>query len=177
MPNAASRTRRPVWPGVPLGAAAGTLATAAAVLTSPDLYIDWGSLAGMLVVIPACALGAAAVVAIPLAVRRRIAWTAVPLALVTSVVLGELIFQATLGTAFARRSAARHWTAVERRASAERKAEERAVCRRVMAERPTPPPPAPPGAVLSRSAPPEGAGSGAALLAYDRARCAALLKR
>jgi hypothetical protein len=141
LPNAASRTRRPVWTGVPLGAAAGTLATAAAVLTSPDLYIDWGSLAGMLVVIPAWALGAAAVVAIPLAVRRRIAWTAVPLALVTSVVVGELIFQATLGTAFARRSAARHWTAVERRASAEREAEERAVCRRLMAEPPTPPPP------------------------------------
>jgi hypothetical protein len=131
----------------------------------------------MLVVIPAWALGAAAVVAIPLAVRRRIAWTAMPLALVPSVVVGELIFQATLGTAFARRSAARHWTAVERRASAEREAEERAVCRRVMAERPTPAPPTPPGAVLSRSVPPEGAGSGAALLGYDRARCAALLKR
>jgi len=177
MPNAASRTRSPVWPGVPLGAAAGTLATAAVVLSSPDLYIDWGSLAGMLVVIPAWALGAAAVVAIPLAVRRRIAWTAVPLALVTSVVVGELIFQATLGTAFARRSAARHWTAVERGAAAEREAEERAVCRRVMAERPTPAPPTPPGAVLSRSVPPKGAGSGAALLGYDRARCAALLER
>ena len=177
MPNVASRTRRPIWPGVPLGAAAGTLATAAVVLSSPDLYVDWGSLAGMLVVIPAWALGAAAVVAIPLAVRRRIAWTAVPLALVTSVVVGEVIFQATLGTTFARWSAARHWTAVERGAAAEREAEERAVCRRVMAERPTPAPPTPPGAVLSRSAPPEEAASGAALLAFDRARCATLLKR
>jgi hypothetical protein len=134
MPNAASRTRRPVWPGVPLGAVAGTLATAAAVLTSPDLYIDWGSLAGMLVVIPACALGTAVVVAIPLAARRRIALDSRAAGSGDVVVVGELMFQATPGTAFARRSAARHWTAVERRASAEREAEERAVCRRFMAE-------------------------------------------
>jgi hypothetical protein len=174
MANTESVTRRPVWPGLPLGAAAGMLGTAAAVLTSPELYIDWGSLAGVLVVIPAFALGAVVVLAIPLAARRRIAWLAVPLALVTSVIVGELIFQATLGTAFARRSAGRHWAAVERRAAAERAAIERDVCRRVMAQRP-PPPPAPPSAASSRSAPSEGAGIGSTLLVYDQARCAALL--
>ncbi len=177
MPNAASRTRRPLWPGVPLGAAAGTLATAAAVLTSPDLYINWGSLAGMLVVIPAFAVGAAAVVTIPLAAGRWIGWMAVPLALLTSVVVGELIFQASLDTAFARRSASRHWGATERRAAAEREATMRETCRRIMAEPSIPSPPAPPGGTPTRVAPSQGSGRAETAVVLDPEHCAELLGR
>ena len=167
--------RLPVWPGVLLGAAAGVIATVLAALTSPELYIDWGSLAGALAVVPLFTLGAAALVAIPLAARRRIAWTAVPLALVTALVVGELVFQASLGTPFARWSAARHWASVERRAAAEREATEREVCRRVLAEAPIPPPTAPPGAAVTRIAPDQATGTGASLAVYSRKRCEELL--
>ena len=167
--------RLPVWPGVLLGAAAGALATVFAALTSPELYIDWGSLAGALAVVPLFTLGAAALVTIPLAARRRVAWMAVPLALVTALVVGELVFQASLGTPFARWSAARHWASVERRAAAEREATEREVCRRVLAEAPIPPPTAPPGAAVTRIAPDQATGTGASLAVYSRKRCEELL--
>jgi len=173
-----SGARRPVWPGLLLGAAAGMLATVVAALSSPELYIDWGSLGGTLVVVPLFTLGAAALVAIPLAVLRRIAWLAVLLALVTSLVAGELVFQASLGTRFARWSAARHWATMERRAAAEREATEREVCRRVLAEPPIPPPPgAPPGTAVTRMAPDQATGTAAPLAVYSRERCAALLAR
>jgi hypothetical protein len=177
MPADEARPRLPVWLAIPLGAATGALATAVAALTSPELYIDWGSLPGALVVVPLFSLGAAAVVTIPLAVMRRIAWTAVPMGLATSLIVGELVFQASLGTAFARWRAARHWAATERRAGAEREATEREVCGRLLAEPPIPPPPAPPGATATRPAPDPPAETGATVLVYDRERCRALLAR
>ena len=159
------------------GVAAGALATVLVALTSPDLYIDWGSLAGALAVVPLATLGAAALVTIPLAARRRIAWMAVPLAMVTALVVGELIFQASLGTGFARWSAARHWASVERRAAAEREASAREVCRKVLAQAPIPPPTAPPGAAVTRIAPDRAAGTGTSLAVYSRERCEELLSR
>ena len=167
--------RLPVWPGVLLGAAAGALATVFAALTSPELYIDWGSLAGALAVVPLFTLAAAALVAIPLAARRRIAWMAVPLALVTALVVGELVFQASLGTPFARWSAARHWASVERRAAAEREATAREVCRKVLARAPIPPPTAPLGAAVAQIAPDQTTGTGASLAVFSRKRCEELL--
>jgi hypothetical protein len=177
MPAHETRARLPVWLAIPLGAATGALATAIAALTSPELYIDWGSLPGALVVVPLFSLGAAAAVTIPLAVMRRIAWTAVPMALATSLIVGELVFQASFGTAFARWSAARHWAATERRAAAEREATERQVCRKLLAVPPIPPPPAPPGATATRRAPDTSAGTAATVLVYHRERCQALLER
>jgi hypothetical protein len=167
--------RLPVWPGVLLGAVAGAFATVFAALTSPELYIDWGSLAGTLVVVPLFTLGAAALVAIPLAARRRIAWMAVPLALVTALVVGELVFQASLDTPFARWSAARHWASVERRAATEREATTREVCRKVLAQAPIPPPAAPPGAAITPIVPGQATGTGASLAVYTRERCEELL--
>jgi len=170
-------SKLPVWPAIPLGAAAGVLAVAAAALSSPELYIDWGSFAGMLVVIPLFALGTAALVAVPLAALRRIAWIAIPLALMISLVVGELVFQATLGTEFAEWSAARHWSAAERRSAAEREAAERDVCRRLLAEPPIPPPPAPPGTTSRPAAPTGSRSTGAGLTLFDRGRCGELLRR
>jgi hypothetical protein len=100
----------------------------------------------------------------------------VPAALVISVLTGELAFRATLGTAFARRSAARHWTAVERRAAASREAADRDVCRRLLAESPIPPP-APPGASVGRAAPAEIGGAESSLTSFSREHCAELLAR
>ncbi len=165
------------WPVLLLGAAAGSLATIAAALISPELYTDWGSLTGALVVIPLFAILAALLVTVPLAVLRRIAWVGVPLALVISVVAAELVFNATLGTAFARWSAARHWAAVERRAQASREATDRDVCRRLLAQPPIPPPPAPPGAAASRAEPAEVGRPASGLATFSRERCAELLAR
>jgi hypothetical protein len=177
MPTVEPQARRPVWPGIPLGAATGALATAIAALTSPELYTDWGALPGVLVVVPLFSLLAAAVVTIPLAAFRRIAWAAVLVALVTSLLVGELVFRASLGTPFARQSAARHWAAVEGRAAAERDATEREICRRLLAQAPIPPPPAPPGAEAARPAADPRPGGAATLAVYDRERCRALLAR
>lgn len=57
--------------GAALGAAAGVVAALAVGLASPDLYTDWGSLAGSLIVIPLSAVAPAAAVVVPLAVLRR----------------------------------------------------------------------------------------------------------
>jgi len=172
---------RAIVPGLLIGAATGTLATLAATLSRPELYIDWGALPGVLVVIPLCTLGAGALVALPLASTGRIAWRAAAAAVATSLVVGEAIFAATQGSAFARWSAARHWAEAERHAAGERADSERETCRRVLAEAPTPPPPlpppAPPGAVALRGAPAPGPASGAGLLPYSRERCAELLGR
>ena len=165
------------WPALPIGAAAGLIAVLAAALTTPELYTDWGAFAAVLVVIPRFAVGVAALVTVPLAALRRIAWVGVPIGLVISVLTGELAFRATLGTAFARRSAARHWTAVERRAAASREAADRDVCRRLLAESPIPPPPAPPGASVGRAAPAEIGGTASGLMGFSRERCAELLAR
>ena len=128
-------------------------------------------------VIPLFAIAAGVLVIVPLAVLRRLAWVGVPLGLLVSVVAGELVFHATLGTAFARRSAARHWTAVERRAAEAREADERDVCRRLLAEPPIPPPPARPGAAPGRAAPAEVGGTGTGLIGFSREHCAELLAR
>jgi hypothetical protein len=176
----AGKTRRPgapLWPALPLGAAAGAFAAVAVGLASPELYTDWGGFAGFLVVIPLAAVVAAALVAVPLAAIRRIAWWAVPLALVTAIVAGELVFQATQGTAFARWSAARHWSAVERRAAAERETAQRDVCRRLLAEPPVPPPPAPRSAASAPIAPAERVAQGSSLTLFTRERCTELLGR
>jgi hypothetical protein len=172
-----TKPRPRAWLALPLGAAAGSLATVAAALISPDLYIDWGSLPGALVVIPLFAILAALLVTVPLAVLRRVAWVGVPLALVISIVAAELVFNATLGTAFARWSAARHRAAVERRAQASREATNRDVCRRLLAEQPVPPPPAPPGAAAGQPAPNEVGRPATRLMTFSRERCAELLAR
>jgi hypothetical protein len=132
---------------------------------------------GALVVIPLFAILAALLVTVPLAVLRRIAWVGVPLALVVSVVAAGLVFNATLGTACARWSAARHWAAVERRAQASREATERDVCRRLLAEPRIPPAPAPPGAAASQTAPAELGRTATGLTTFSRERCAERLGR
>jgi hypothetical protein len=165
------------WPALPLGAAAGSLATVVAALTSPELYTDWGSFVAALVVIPLVAVGAAGLVAVPLAVLRRITWVGVPLALLIAVMAAELVFSTTRGTGFARWSAARHWAAVERRAAQGREASERDVCRRLLAEPPIPPPPAPPGAAAGRNTPAEVGRTGTGLVTFSRERCEELLGR
>jgi hypothetical protein len=177
MSSGDSRVRPPVWRGIPLGAAAGALATVVAALSSPELYIDWGRLAGTLVVVPLFTIGAAALVAVPLAATRRLTWLAVLAAMATSLVAGELVFQMSLGTPFAQWSAARHWAAVDRRAAAEREATQREVCRRILAEAPISPPVAPPGAAITRVAPHQKTESPASLRVYDRESCAALRAR
>ncbi len=161
--------------GLVLGVATGALATVAATLSNPELYIDWGGVAGTLVVIPLYTVGAAAVVALPLAATRRIAWRSVAVAIAVSLLVGEALFAASQGSSFARWSAARHWTAVERRAAGEREETERETCRRVLAESRIPSPPAPPGATAARPKP--GAGSATSLMAATRERCAELLGR
>ena len=55
---------------------------------------------------------------VPLAALKRIASIGVPIAVVMAIAAGELVFQATRDTGFARWSAARHWSAMERRAAA-----------------------------------------------------------
>ncbi len=172
------RSPRPLWPGFLIGVVAGALATTLAALTNPGLYIDWGSVAGTLLVVPIFTIGAASLVTVPLALRRRIGWGAVPIALVTSVVIGELMFQASLGTEFARRSAAKHWAGVEQRAAAEREATERETCRRLLALPGAPPPraPAPDGGVI-QPAPDQATGSTRSLVPFDRERCATLIGR
>ena len=164
--------------GLLLGAVTGALATVAVALASPGLYIDWGLLPGVLLVVPLASLGLTALVALPLAAMRRLTWGGAAVAVLTALVAGELTFLASQGTAFARWSASRHWAAAERRAEAERKATERETCRRLLAEAPVPPPPAPdvpPGVSVAPAKPRSPSGRG--LLPFDRARCAELLGR
>ncbi len=153
------------------------MAALAVGLASPDLYTDWGSLAGSLIVIPLSAVAAAAAVVVPLAVLRRTGWIALPIAMLAALISGTLVFRLTLHTGFARWSAARHWSAVEHRAAADREATERDVCRRVLAMPPVPPPLPPPGAEVSRSAPSSHTGTTSPLVAFSAERCAPLLSR
>lgn len=126
--------------GLLLGVGTGALATIAVALTSPELYIEWGALPGALLVIPLASMGLTALVALPLAALRRLTWGAAVAAVLTALVVGELIFLGSQGTPFARWSASRHWAAAERRAAAEREAVERETCRRILAQAPAPPP-------------------------------------
>jgi hypothetical protein len=161
--------------GVLLGVATGGLATLGVALASPELYIDWGAMAAALIVIPLCTVGAATLVAVPMAVTRRIAWRVAAAAIITSLVVGELTFAASLNSSFARWSAVRHWAAVERRAAAQRGEIEQETCRRVLAEPPNPSPPAPPlGARESRAEP--DTGRTMTLIWATRERCAELLR-
>jgi hypothetical protein len=167
-------------PGLLLGAGSGALATVAVALASPGLYIDWGVLPGVLLVIPLASMGVATLVALPLAMRRRLTWGAAAVAVLTALIVGELIFLGSQGTAFARWSASRHWAATERRAAAEREANERETCRRVLTGSAVPPPPAPGLAPRGRVAPagPRSDGSSRGnLMVLDRKRCAELLGR
>ena len=176
-PRGPGATRPGLAAGLLLGVATGTLATLAAALSSPELYIDWGALAGVLVVIPLYTIGAGALVSLPLAATRRISWKVAAAAVATSLVVGEAIFAATQGSSFARWSAARHWAQVERRAAGERAETQREICRRVLAEPPIPPPPAPPGATVLKGGIAPGTAGGATLLPLTRERCAELLGR
>lgn len=97
--------------------------------------------------------------------------------MLAALISGTLVFRLTLHTGFARWSAARHWSAVERRAAADREATERDVCRRVLAVPPVPPPLPPPGAEVSRSAPSSRTGTTSPLVAFSAERCAKLLSR
>ena len=163
-----------------LGTATGALATVAVVLSSPELYIDWGALPGALVVVPLATMGFTALVALPLAAARRLSWGAAAAAVLTALFVGELLFLGSQGTALARWSGSRHWAGTERRAAAEREASERETCRQVLSQAPAPPPPAPdvpPHAGVAPAEPrTEGATRGG-LLALDRDRCAELLGR
>jgi hypothetical protein len=171
------RCWHPLWTGAGLGTAAGVVATLAAGLASPELYTDWGSLAGSLIVIPLFAVAAAAAVAVPLAVLRRTGWIALPIAMLAAAISGTLVFRLTLNTGFARWSADRHWSAVENRAAADRQATDRDVCRQVLAKSPVPPPPAPAGTRVSRSAPDARTGGASPLVVFSVERCAELLSR
>lgn len=165
--------------GLLLGAGTGALATVAVALSSPELYIDWGALPGALLVIPLASVGLTALVALPLVLSRRLTWGAATAAVLTALVVGELIFLGSQGTAFARWSARRHWAASERRAAVEREATERETCRRLLAQAPAPvrPPPSPPGANVAPARPrSDGSGRGS-LLVLDQERCAELLGR
>lgn len=75
------RDWRSLWGAAALGTAAGVVAALAVGFASPDLYTDWGSLAGSLIVIPLFAVAAGAVVVVPLAMLRRIGWIALPIAM------------------------------------------------------------------------------------------------
>jgi len=166
--------------GFLLGAGSGTVATIAVALASPGLYIDWGILPGALLVIPLTSMGITALLALPLAVLRRLAWGAAIAALLTAVLVGELIFLGSQGTAFARWSASRHWAAVERRAAAERAATQQEACRRVLAEARVPPPPTPgvaPGARVAPAGPRSDGSSHGSVVLLDPERCAELLGR
>jgi hypothetical protein len=171
------RRWHPLWGGAALGSAAGVVAALAVGLASPGLYTDWGSLVGSLIVIPLFAVAAAAAVVVPLVVLRRTGWIALPIAMLAALISGTLVFRLTLNTGFARWSAARHWSAVENRAAADREAAERDVCRRLLAIPPVPPPLPPPGAGVSRSAPGERTGTSSPLLVFSAERCAELLSR
>ncbi len=166
-----------LWTGAALGTVAGVGSALAVALASPELYTDWGSLAGSLIVIPLFAILAAAALVVPLALLRRTGWIALPIAMLAALISGTIVFRLTLDTGFARWSAARHWSAVERRAAADREAAERDVCRRMLAVPPAPPPPAPPGAGMSRSSPGARTGAGSPLVAFSAERCAKLLSR
>lgn len=166
-----------LWTGAALGTAAGVMAALAVGLASPDLYTDWGVFAGSLIVIPFFSAVAAAVIVVPLAVLRRTGWIALPIAMLAALISGSLVFRLTLNTGFARWSAARHWSAVERRAAADREATERDVCRRLLALPPIPPPPAPPGAGGSRRVPDARTGTSSPLVVFSAERCAKLLSR
>lgn len=166
-------------PGLLLGAGTGAVATVAVAFANPDLYIDWGALPGALLVIPLASMGFAALVVLSLVALRRLHWGGAGAAVLTALVVGELIFLSSQGTAFARWSASRHWASTERRAAVERQATERETCRRVLEEAPIPPP-------LSevhpnaRTAParPQTYGSGrGGLIGLDREHCAKLLGR
>jgi hypothetical protein len=115
----------------------------------------------VLLVIPLASMAVTALVALPLAALRRLTWGAAVAAVLTALLVGEMIFLGSQGTAFARWSASRHWAAVERRAAAEREATERETCRRVLAE----------------ARPREDASSRGSLMLLDRERCAELLGR
>jgi hypothetical protein len=131
-------------------------------------------------VIPLASMGATALLALPLAALRRLTRGAAVAAILTALLVGELTFLGSQGTAFARWSASRHWAATERRAAAEREATEQETCRRVLAEAPVPPPPAPDAPQGARLAPtgPRSAGSSrGSLMLLDRERCAELLGR
>jgi hypothetical protein len=164
--------------GILLGASTGALATIAVALASPELYIDWGALPGALLVIPLASMGFTALVALPLAARRRLTGGAAAAAVLTALVVGELIFLGSQGTAFARWSAGRHWAATERRAAADREATMRETCRRILAQAPVPSPPAsevPPGASVAPAGPRTDGFRRGSLLVHDRERCAELL--
>jgi hypothetical protein len=166
-----------LWRAAALGTAAGVVSALAVGFASPELYTEWGSLAGSLIVIPLLAVVAGAIVVVPLAMLRRISWIALPIAMLAALISGTLVFRLTLHTGFARWSAARHWSAVERRAAADREAAERDVCRRLLAEPPIPPPPAPPGAEVVGNAPGARTGTGSLLGAFSIERCGELLSR
>jgi hypothetical protein len=166
--------------GLLLGAGSGTVATIAVALASPDLYTDWGVLPGVLLVIPLTSMGITALLALPLAALRRLTWGAAAAALVAAVLVGELIFLGSQGTAFARWSASRHWAVVERRAAAERAATQQETCRRVLAEAPVPPPPTPgvaPGARVAPAGPRRDGSGNCSLVLLNPERCAELLGR
>jgi hypothetical protein len=167
----------PLHAGAALGTAAGVVAALGVGLASPELYTDWGIFAGSLIVIPLSAVVAAAALVVPLAVLRRIGWMALPIAMLAAVISGTLVFRLTLNTDFARWSAARHWSAVERRAAADREAADRDVCRRLLAMPPVPPPLPPPGAEASRNQPDSRTGTTSPLIAFNAERCAKLLSR
>ncbi len=163
-----------------LGAGTGALATIAVALVSPGLYVDWGALPGILVVIPLASMGVTALVALPLAAVRRLTWGGAIAALLTALLVGELIFLGSQGTAFARWSASRHWAAVERRAAAEREATQRETCRRLLAKAPVAPSPEPDVTPGTRVAPVEPRSEGSSrgsLMLLDSERCAELLGR
>ena len=175
-PQASSR----LVPGLLLGAGSGALTTIAVALANPGLYIDWGTLPGVLLVIPLASMGITALVALPLAALRRLTWGAAVAAVLMALLVGELIFLGSQGTDFARWSASRHWAATERRAAAEREATERETCRRVFAEALVPPPPAPdvpPGASVAGGRPRTRGSGGGSLIVHGRERCAELLGR
>ena len=167
-------------PGVLLGAGTGTVATIAVALASPGLYVDWGALPGVLLVIPLASMGVTALVALALAALRRLTWGAAAAAVLTALLVGELIFLGSQGTAFARWSASRHWAAVERRAAAEREATQRETCRRILAEAPVAPSPEPdvtPGTRVAPAEPRSEGSSRGSLILLDGERCAELLGR
>jgi hypothetical protein len=125
-------------------------------------------------------MGITALLALPLVVVRRLAWGAAFAALLTAVLVGELIFLGSQGTEFARWSASRHWAAVERRAAAERAATQQETCRRVLAEAWVPPRPTPgvaPGARVAPAGPRSDGSSHGSLVLLNPERCAELLGR
>ena len=122
-------------------------------------------------------MGITALVALPLAALRRLTWGAAIAALLTALLVGELIFLGSQGTAFARWSASRHWATVERRGAAEREETQRETCRRVLAEARVPPPLTPgvgSGARVAPAEPRSDRSSRGSLVLLDPRRCAEL---